>query len=99
MLDKLKKGWKAIAAVVGAVIGFLLLKQFLQKDLKAKLENANTAGKDAVLESKKSAVQDLLDKAEKTGEALEKSHEAAKDAADDMSKKDVEDFYKNRNKK
>lgn len=47
-----KKFWKLIVSVIGAVLGLVFLKQFFQKDLKAKLNNANAEKDSAVLDSK-----------------------------------------------
>jgi hypothetical protein len=51
-MNTIKKYWKAIIGVIGSIIGFILLRQFMQRDLKAALKNAETGAKSAVLDER-----------------------------------------------
>lgn len=88
-----KKNWQKVAGVIGTIISFLFLRQYLQKDLKAKLENQQAQAKDDVLEERKKNTQEDI--------AQEKhNNDQLRDKLDrkvtDLNSKEVEDFYKNR---
>lgn len=88
-----KGHWQTVAGVVGSVVGFLFLRQYLQGDLKAKLENQKTAAKNDVLEERKKNTQEDI--------AQEKhKNDALRDKLDrplpDLKPGEVIDFYKNR---
>jgi hypothetical protein len=92
-MNFLKKSWKFIVAVVGGIVGLIMLKQFFQKDLKADAKLQETKLKDAVLEEKKSANSADI-------KALEGSNKRALEDLSNNKKlgsleaKEVEDYYK-----
>jgi hypothetical protein len=93
-MNFIKKTWKAIVAVIGAIIGLILLKDFFQKDLKADAKLSETKKEDAVIEEKKSTNNAEI-------KALESSIKEAQDKLVADSKlavssdsKAVEDYYK-----
>lgn len=94
MLEKLKQYYKQVAAVVGVVLGYVLLKQYFQKDLKADLINAKTEGKDAVLDQKLEHVKSEVSSLEKANE--DAKSDLAKHYADleKASNKEIEEYYK-----
>ena len=89
-MSTLKRYWKAIAAALGSLIGLLLLRDFFQKDLKAKLNNADTDKQDALLDQQKNEL-------EKQADSLDKENEALRDKMDDKAKKlspdEVQDYW------
>ncbi len=92
-MNFIKKTWKAIVAVIGAIIGLILLKDFFQKDLKADAKLSETKKEDAVIEEKKSTNNAEI-------KALESSIKEAQDKLVADSKlavssdsKAVEDYY------
>jgi hypothetical protein len=93
-LEFIKRYWKALLSGLGAVIGYLVLRQQIQKGLKAELQNQKTLAKDDVLNERKSRViQDIMEeqaKNEKLREGLNKP------VNNDTNWDEVEDFYKKR---
>jgi hypothetical protein len=88
-----KGHWQTVAGVIGSVVGFLFLRQYLQGDLKAKLENQKTQAKDDVLNSKKEAVQEDIAQEKHSNDAL---REKLDRPVSDLKPGEVVDFYKNR---
>lgn len=92
-MNFLKKSWKFIVAVVGGIVGLIMLKQFFQKDLKADAKLQETKLNNAVLEEKKSANSADI-------KALEESNKKALEALSNNKKigsletKEVEEYYK-----
>lgn len=92
-MEFLKKTWKVIVAVVGGIVGLIMLKQFFQEDLKADAKLQETKLKNAVLEEKKSANSADI-------KALEESNKKALEDLSNNKKlgsletKEVEDYYK-----
>ncbi len=88
-----KKNWQKVAGVIGAIIGFLFLRQYLQKDLRAELGNQKAQAKDDVLNNDRKHIKEDISNEAKHNQAL-------RDKLDDKAPKakpdEVEDFYKNR---
>lgn len=86
----IKKWWKAIAGVVGAVIGYIVLKQHFTKDLLAKLRLASVEKDSAVIDAQ--VAEKNKQAAELSSEAA-KAREAANKPADTSGPTDVEKFW------
>ena len=89
-MEFLKKSWKAIAGVVGAIVGFILLRQFFTKDLLAKLALSKSDKDSAVLDEKIAGVKQ--DQAAAQSEADRLRAEANK-PAEQLDPKAVEDYW------
>lgn len=89
-MEFLKKSWKAIAGVVGAIVGFILLRQFFTKDLLAKLSLAKSDKDSAIIDQKIKGVQDNQSEAQAEANAM---REAANKPADKLNPSAVEDYW------
>ena len=90
-METIKRYWKQILTVLGAIVGFIFLRKYFQKDLLAKLLNQGAKAKDAVLEERKNRITQ-----EASDEQL-RNNELRKELGKDAPKADaneVEDFYK-----
>ena len=90
MLDTIKKHWTTVISVIVAIVGFIVFRDKLQEGLKAALKNADTKGKDAVLEERKSGVQ--RDRALEEARATDLRNQLSKGVS--QSDQDVVSFYK-----
>jgi hemerythrin superfamily protein len=93
-MDFLKKYWKLLAAAFGTLLGLFLFERSKRQDAEAKLENAEVAGKDAVLESKKEAVQSEIAKTNQNIDQLAKDLQKSKEQ--NLSNEEIEKFYKDK---
>jgi hypothetical protein len=93
-METLKKSWKWVVGVVGAIVGLLMLRNFFQKGLKAELKNAETSKQDAVIETKKTQVVEDIKKIEAANKANADKLEADKKLAQGSNPSQVEDFWK-----
>ena len=91
MIEFLKKSWKAIVGVLGAIVGLILLRQYFTKVLLAKLGLVKSEKDSAVIDAKVEAVKDNL-KTEEANSA--KLREAANKPAEALDSKSVEDYWK-----
>lgn len=89
-MEFLKKSWKILVSIISAIIGLIFLKQFFTKDLKAKLNLANTEKESAVLDTKVDQVRNDISKENQTNSSL---REDANKPAPDLSPKEREDFW------
>jgi hypothetical protein len=89
-METIKRYWKAIASALGAIIGFIFLRQYFQKDLLAKLLNGAASAKDAVLNERKNQVSNAANEEKLRNDELRK--ELGKDAPK-ADPNEIEDFY------
>lgn len=98
MWDKVKTFvstyWRQLAGLIAAVGGYLLVKDFFQKDLKAKLLNKDIESKVAESEGKKSVLGENIQKLlEENRLADERLKETTK-RLEGMTPSEVEAYYK-----
>lgn len=89
-MEFLKKSWKGIAGVVGAIVGFILLRQFFTKDLLAKLMLTKSDKDSSVIDEKVAAVKEKQSDAQAEADKLRA--EADKPATE-LDPKAVEDYW------
>lgn len=90
-MSTIKLYWKQGLAILGAILGFIFLRKYFQKDILAELLNQKAKAKDAVLEDRKNRITQEASDEKLRNDELRK--ELGKDAPD-ASAKEVEDFYK-----
>jgi hypothetical protein len=66
----IKRFYKQLSAVVAAIVGLVLLRQFFTKDLLAKLRLANTDKQSAVLDSKQEEIRKDIAKEQELNQDL-----------------------------
>lgn len=87
----LKTNIKLVLSVLGTIAGYVLLKQYFQGDLKAKLKNADTKAQDAVLEERKSNIEN--DRAAEEARANELRNQLGKSNTN-QEDSNIINFYK-----
>jgi hypothetical protein len=86
----LKKSWKVIVTILSAILGLILLRQYFTRGLLAKLGLVKTGQDSAVIDAKIGGLKD--NEAGLQSEA-DKLREAGNKPAEDLSSKEVEDFW------
>lgn len=90
-MSTIKKYYKQIIGVVGAILGLVFLRQLFTRNLRAKLNLANTEKESAVIDSKLDSNRKSQSEIEEDSEALRK---AASNTERQLTPSQVEDFWK-----
>jgi hypothetical protein len=92
-MNALKKSWQWVVGVVGAVLGLLLLRNYFQKDLKAKAKTADTDLKSAVIDAKLEGNTNAQADLDRQAKELLERNKANQEAASKASDAEISNFW------